>query len=186
MGFSESREAPSCSPSRATYKGIFVSRIQPNTGMGQLRLGAALALGCLALVICTQSIVASEPHGDVIRASRVEIVNAEGKTVIRLEAGSKGDGQIVLLSPAGDVVLQLPQGKSASAKAAPVGGGDGWRDKANWRKLKRGMSKEDVKILLGDPAKITEVADQSWWYYGSVPMAKVEFGPGGVIGWAEP
>ncbi len=43
-------------------------------------------------------------------------------------------------------------------------------DKSQWRKLQRGMSKDDVKKLLGEPGKVSVSKYYEFWYYagGSV------------------
>jgi outer membrane protein assembly factor BamE (lipoprotein component of BamABCDE complex) len=38
-------------------------------------------------------------------------------------------------------------------------------DKSQWRKLQRGMSKDDVKKLLGEPGKISVSKYYEFWYY---------------------
>jgi hypothetical protein len=38
-------------------------------------------------------------------------------------------------------------------------------DKGQWRKLQRGMSKDDVKKLLGEPGKISVSKYYEFWYY---------------------
>jgi outer membrane protein assembly factor BamE (lipoprotein component of BamABCDE complex) len=38
-------------------------------------------------------------------------------------------------------------------------------DKSQWRKLQRGMSKDDVKKLLGEPGKVSVSKYYEFWYY---------------------
>ncbi|MCK4340476.1 MAG: outer membrane protein assembly factor BamE [Phycisphaerae bacterium] len=151
--------------------------------------GAPIAFIVL-LLICVVLASGGITTGDndkvpnVIRAKRVEIVNDDGKTVLRLETNPKGDGRVLIYSCRGDLLLQIPADAKMPDKGPSLKGD--WRDKENWRKLKRGMSKDDVRRLLGEPQKITEVTDQSWWYYGWPGGGRVEFAPSGVIGWSEP
>jgi len=60
-----------------------------------------------------------------------------------------------LVSPA-----QLPQTAPTTQSGSPD-----WRDKSQWRKLQRGMSKDDVRKLLGEPGKISSAKFYEFWYY---------------------
>jgi len=45
------------------------------------------------------------------------------------------------------------------------------RDRANWHKLKKGMTADQVKTLLGEPEKTeTQGADTCWYYQEGEPM----------------
>jgi hypothetical protein len=69
---------------------------------------------------------------------------------------------------------QLGQ-RSSSAPVAP--------NKANWRKLERGMSAKDVEQLLGSPWKVDANPYRTLWFYGD---GIVELGSRGrVEGWSE-
>jgi len=42
-------------------------------------------------------------------------------------------------------------------------------EKKNWRQLQKGMTKEQVKALLGDPVKVNAITDSfTYWYYGGM------------------
>lgn len=60
-------------------------------------------------------------------------------------------------------------------------------DKQRWRQLKRDMTKESVKALLGEPRRI-EVGYLERWYYSEdgVLGAHVAFATHGVSQWREP
>jgi len=60
-----------------------------------------------------------------------------------------------------------------------------WEQVANWRHLQRGMSKDEVRRLLGEPDRV-DVFDFTVWTYGD--YAKVTFDPDSqrVSGWSEP
>ena len=62
-------------------------------------------------------------------------------------------------------------------------------DRTPWRKLKVGMSTDQVILILGDPASITVYSRlHVVWYYDSKATykAKVDFDDKGVRGWIEP
>lgn len=62
------------------------------------------------------------------------------------------------------------RGHFVPASAAPAA-----PDKANWRKLQKGMSEGDVEKLLGSPSKVDVFGSFSvWQYYGPSP-GKVQF-----------
>jgi len=57
-------------------------------------------------------------------------------------------------------------------------------DKANWRKLKQGMSESDVEQLLGSPTKVDAFGNFTIWHYG---FAEVQFNSRHAVeGWHEP
>jgi hypothetical protein len=74
---------------------------------------------------------------------------------------------------------------SASDSQGPVL----WKDKSRWRTLQRGMSRSDVRKLLGEPQKIESGASSEYWYYSAsgIMGAHVKFDENGrVYGWEEP
>ena len=66
----------------------------------------------------------------------------------------------------------------------PKATGD-WKNRSNWRLLSKGMSKDQVRALLGDPEKIDASGPLENWRW------KVPFGPSvtfydeQVYGWDE-
>jgi outer membrane protein assembly factor BamE (lipoprotein component of BamABCDE complex) len=54
--------------------------------------------------------------------------------------------------------------RTPSSRVAP--------DKANWRKLKKGLSEGDVEQLLGSPSRVDAFGPYTAWHYGS---GSVEF-----------
>jgi outer membrane protein assembly factor BamE (lipoprotein component of BamABCDE complex) len=59
--------------------------------------------------------------------------------------------------------------------------------KANWRKLRNGMSGEDVRRLLGSPSRIDNFGNFTIWHYGDPSRAEVKFDKSlKVAGWREP
>ncbi len=64
--------------------------------------------------------------------------------------------------------------------------GYGWQNKKNWRKLKTGMSPEEVLALLGEPIKIIDGV-KTLWYYPDIYRGYVSFDDkGSLTGWHEP
>ena len=62
----------------------------------------------------------------------------------------------------------------------------GWQNKKNWRKLKDGMSKEQVQSILGEPIKTIDGV-RTLWYYPNIYCGYVSFDEKGrVTGWDEP
>jgi outer membrane protein assembly factor BamE (lipoprotein component of BamABCDE complex) len=57
-------------------------------------------------------------------------------------------------------------------------------DRSQWRKLQRGMSKDDVKKLIGEPGKVSVAKYYEFWYYGG---GSVTFDSKGRLdSWNEP
>jgi len=69
--------------------------------------------------------------------------------------------------------LNSPQSSAPAAK-----------ERSQWRQLKRRMSKDDVKKLLGEPERVSVSRFFESWYYGG---GSVTFdGKGKVDFWSEP
>lgn len=60
------------------------------------------------------------------------------------------------------------------------------KNKQNWRRLEKGMSKAEVKQILGEPGKINTASYGDTWYYPDVLGGSVDFDNGRVEGWSEP
>ena len=72
----------------------------------------------------------------------------------------------------------------AKANQQPIVTGEGWKSRANWRKLRKGMSENDVRALLGEPELIDGGGFTHWRY---PRRGKVTFWRGdGVDNWTEP
>jgi outer membrane protein assembly factor BamE (lipoprotein component of BamABCDE complex) len=73
----------------------------------------------------------------------------------------------------------LAAGQSAQQNDTPAA-----KDKSQWRKLQRHMSRDDVKKLLGEPDRVSVSRFSESWYYlsGSVTFD----GKGHVDFWSEP
>jgi hypothetical protein len=60
---------------------------------------------------------------------------------------------------------------------------EGWRKLANWRSLKKGMSFEEVREILGEPGRVTGGTLTDWTY---PDQARVTFLNDRLFGWTEP
>lgn len=58
------------------------------------------------------------------------------------------------------------------------------RDLANWRKLRRGMSMQAVRELLGEPEQVSASSAFTTWDYPN--YSNVRFDDDRVAGWSEP
>ena len=62
----------------------------------------------------------------------------------------------------------------------------GWLNNKSWRNLRKGMSENEVKNLLGDPLKTVE-GSKTIWYYPNFYRSYVSFDEkGNLTGWIEP
>lgn len=92
---------------------------------------------------------------------------------------------LVALVPA-DAVALVSESAAAeeAARAMP------WPEKvARWRKLRRGMKHDDVKVLLGEPPWTDAIAGVEFWMYQEpvyVAPGVVLFENGRVTGWRSP
>ena len=72
----------------------------------------------------------------------------------------------------------------AKANQQPIVTGEGWKSRANWRKLRKGMSEDDVRALLGEP-ELIDGGSFTYWRYPR--RGEVTFWRGaGVDRWTEP
>ena len=59
-----------------------------------------------------------------------------------------------------------------------------WKNKANWRNLRNGMTMKEVRSLLGEPERVSQTSSFTWWHYG---YGNVDFNKHGFVqGWMEP
>ena len=62
-----------------------------------------------------------------------------------------------------------------------------WQEKQNWRKLHSGMSKDEVRGLLGEPDNIDRSTFFEDWTYGTPPRGMVGFSSTEKLNsWSEP
>jgi hypothetical protein len=61
---------------------------------------------------------------------------------------------------------------------------DRWKDGILWSRIRTGMSEEDIRKLLGKPARIEKAIFTTWYYHKtSKDHAYVWFDEGKVLGW---
>ena len=79
--------------------------------------------------------------------------------------------------------------QSQPSQARPVPTSSKWQDKANWRRLRIGMTMDAVRALLGEPEKVDVLAGVTLWYwdYSSGSNTYLRFDPRGRLdAWSEP
>lgn len=78
--------------------------------------------------------------------------------------------------------------RTETAPAKKFTSGD-WKNLGTWREgMRRGLSKAQVRSLLGEPTKVSTFEyGVDWWYYGYPTGGKVEFDDQGTVtSWSEP
>ncbi len=61
---------------------------------------------------------------------------------------------------------------------------DRWKDGILWSRIRRGMSFEDVRKLLGKPTRVEEAIFTTWYYHKTSNLhSHVWFDEGKVLGW---
>jgi hypothetical protein len=78
--------------------------------------------------------------------------------------------------------LELPPNKT-NANNKPTVSAEGWKNLANWRSLKNGMTYDEVRATLGEPARIAG-GNIAFWYYPN--RSDVTFYQDRVHSWSEP
>ena len=78
---------------------------------------------------------------------------------------------------------------SSHVTSLPITTKRNWRNKSNWRRLRRGMTKDQVTELLGEPEKVDTGIALIFWYWGyPTSGASVDFDANSsrLVGWSEP
>ena len=74
-----------------------------------------------------------------------------------------------------------------NSKISEIEFSEKWKDRSLWRKLKVGMTKHQVEILLGEPRRIKGGSTLTFWYYSEDgTQSNIRFDDNGVYGWSEP
>ena len=77
-----------------------------------------------------------------------------------------------------EAMLKLQKNQARPAAAAA----DGWKSKSSWRSLKKGMTKDEVERILGEPPKVvpnTHYGDI--WYYPDAQGGFASFDTNGIL-----
>lgn len=63
-----------------------------------------------------------------------------------------------------------------------------WRDRQSWRQLRRGMTMDEVRSLLGEPERVDAISEMAtFWRWGSgIAYVRFDGKAGRVGGWSEP
>ena len=82
-----------------------------------------------------------------------------------------------------ETILQYQKNPAKPAAPSP----DRWKDKANWRLLKKGMSKSDVERILGvPPTVVPNVHYGDIWFYPDSHGGNVSFDINNILtSWGE-
>lgn len=78
--------------------------------------------------------------------------------------------------------LEAPQSVSINQQRH-ITTGEGWKSLANWRSLKKGMSYDEVRAILGEPARV-QGGNFTLWFYSN--RSNVDFYEDKLHGWSEP
>jgi len=78
--------------------------------------------------------------------------------------------------------LEAPQ-VTTSNKQKPLATNEGWKHLANWRALKKGMSVDEVRGVLGEPARV-QGGTLAYWFYPN--RSEVMFYEDKLDRWSEP
>ncbi|MDH4377349.1 MAG: hypothetical protein QE494_13720 [Ramlibacter sp.] len=73
---------------------------------------------------------------------------------------------------------------SGVASPKPLASSEGWRQLANWRSLKKGMSHAEVRSLLGEPQTVSASGPFTDWSYSN--RGDIRFVREKLDGWTEP
>lgn len=130
--------------------------------MSNAQARTSLLCGVVALGLLLASIPSRSDAQDIDRIGQLEKEIEEIKERLSRLEGSPG---------------------SPSNIQRPANAAEGWKVLSNWRQLKTGMSREDVRGLLGEPRRIEGGELESWYYANS---ASLMFFNGRLNRWMEP
>ena len=130
-----------------------------------------MLIGFFLVVYCIQnSALAQQNETEVIKAKVEKLKQKVAKLESRVAQLEK-------------VLLSNENIRSSSQR---IVNSDKWNNRQNWRKLERGMSKAEVKQILGEPDRI-DAGSVTYWHYSDIfTSGDVTFMDGKVYGWSEP
>jgi hypothetical protein len=94
---------------------------------------------------------------------------------------------LTLFDENGKVIGQVPTQPAETTKIQKPSSKGDWTDRANWRNLKKGMTKDEVRTLLGEPGKVDVYLSFEVWHYDYPSRGSVHFSKDGKVeSWSEP
>jgi len=81
------------------------------------------------------------------------------------------------------IILELQKSQAKTIASSP----DKWKNKANWRLLRKGMNKGEVEKILGEPPQIkTNAYYGDTWFYPDVSGGHASFNEKDILtSWSE-
>lgn len=78
--------------------------------------------------------------------------------------------------------------RNGSSRDRPLPSTANWRDLQNWRQLRRGMTMDEVRALLGEPQRVQTFggAFTLWQWNGGSADVRFDGSSGKVDAWSEP
>lgn len=76
--------------------------------------------------------------------------------------------------------------KPEPARTRPMPAPANWREITNWRQLRRGMTIDQVRALLGAPERVETNGPLTLWTWGTPNEARLLFFDEGLSSWSEP
>ena len=128
------------------------------------------------------------------RQSNLNYLIGIGAIVLALSTGATtalaNDSERI--TPFENEVQQLKQRMSSLEKLSsvpafspkPLASSDGWKSLANWRSLKKGLTPNDVRYVLGEPETVRASGPITRWFYQN--RGDITFYDERLDGWTEP
>jgi hypothetical protein len=76
--------------------------------------------------------------------------------------------------------------KVGPAPEQPIPDSRKWQDLANWRRLQRGMTMNEVRALLGEPERVEALVWTIWYWNEREAEVRFDIRSGKVDAWSEP
>ena len=127
----------------------------------QFKVNSLLRVGAIGLALMTLSTISLADDSDRIKALEKEVQELK----LRLSN------------------LEAPQA-SPNNRSKAVATKDGWKSLVNWRSLKKGMSQDEVRSVMDEPATVRASGALTFWYYPN--RGNVTFYEERLDGWTEP
>ena len=84
-------------------------------------------------------------------------------------------------------VSRLEDRLAAGKPSRQAPGASPWKNKASWKSLSKGMARQEVIHVLGEPVKTSTSTSIEIWYYPDATGGWISFDASGhVLGWTEP